>query len=93
MAEQFWKQNTYHFFECKLGSTMKQWSMVQHICSRKKWQLFVFMSVFKKKNMAIDHLFRAISLFCGSISIALSMNKHVSTALKRKEHPNKYLFS
>ena len=42
------------------------------------------MSVFKKKEMAIDHLFRAISLFCCGVSIALSMNKHVPKAPKKK---------
>ena len=57
------------------------------MCKEKR-QLFVFMSVFKKKEMAIDHLFQAISLFCCGVSIALSMNKHVPKVSKRKVYPN-----
>ena len=71
MAEPFWKQNTISLSEI--------W--VQRLCSRKKIrQLFVFTSVFKKKEMAIDHLFRGVS-------IALSMNKHVPKAPKKKNTP------
>ena len=46
----------------------------------------MFTSVFKKKEMAIDHLFFAISLFCCGVSIALSMNKHVPKAPKKERH-------
>ena len=76
MAELFWKQNA---ISLSVSNTTHSYVQGKTLC-----QLFVFMSVFKKKEMAIDHLFRAISLFCCGVSIALSMNKHVPKAPKKK---------
>ena len=70
MAEPFWNQNA-------ISLSVSNTTVVQ---GKKLCQLFVFMSVFKKKEMAIDHLFRGVS-------IALSMNKHVPKAPKKKNTP------